>query len=292
MTTKLVPQRAGEARALLAYCVLVSGLAYGCAKERDPYPDMGVGVAYDALANKLHDCRRAHDACRDVSDCSEEQLAACEMQLHTCKDSARAAEEALHNATHACRVAEDVCLAAADAGADARKACHDQAHACMEPLKPPAPPCHAELEQCLADAHVSDAASGGAAPAEPPPPLMPPPPPPHAGEMAPPPPPPHAGEMPPPPPPHAMPRPESDAEKACHEQARTCMMAEDPKPPMPAKPPHCPPPPPPHRPGADEDGGVMEPAPHAGEQAPPRPAPHAGEHAAPPARESAGAGGA
>jgi hypothetical protein len=140
--------------------------------------------------------------------------------------------------------------------------------------KPPEPPCHAALEKCLDEARAVDAAQGGMSVMPPPPHAgEPAPPPDHAGEHAPPPPPQHAGEQAPPPPvhagehapppPHPMPRPESAAEQACHDQAHECMMSEQP---MPPQPPHCPPPPP-----------------HAGEHAPPPPPPvHAGEHAPPP----------
>jgi hypothetical protein len=225
--------------------VLIGGFAGGCSSHGASHDALTVGSAYAALSVKMKDCEDAKRACRTAADCDSQKLAVCEQDFHSCRDQARAAEEALHEATHACRVAEETCLSTA-ADHSAEEACHQQHHTCMEALKPPEPPCHAELEACLDAARAADAAdaangTGGAAPTEPPPP---PPPPPHDG-MA-------GAPMKPPPPPHHA-RPESAREAACHDQLRTCMMNE-----MPPPPPRCEPPPPPHDGMA---GAPMEPPP-------------------------------
>lgn len=279
-----------------------------------------VAAAYNALASTLHDCHRQNDACRDATDCSEHTLAPCDDELQACEVAARADEDALHEAAYACRTARELCEDAitvdGDDACEAREVCHQQEHECMKPNMPPEPPCHAALEACLQTARETDAANGGAdtdaavrprpahacPPAPPPPspkadhPAPPLPPPADAGHPAPPPPPPEAGHAPPPPParpgaPPAPRRPESDAERACHEAAHACMKTEmDAARPTPPKCGPTPPPPPPDR---DEDGGVAPPHPRkpppppaAGEPHPPRP-PGAG---APPPPSAAGTG--
>jgi hypothetical protein len=233
--------RASACCALAA--VLIGGLAGGCSSHSTSHDALTVGSAYAALSAKMKDCEDAKRACRTAADCDSQKLAVCEEGFHSCRDQARTAEEALHEATHACRDAEETCLSTA-ADHSAEEACHQQHHTCMEALKPPEPPCHAELEACLEGARAADAADGandtdGAVPMEPPPP--------HDGGMA--------GE-PMKPRPHAhRPRPESAREAACHDQLRTCMMNEMPPPPAP----RCePPPPPPHE---EPKGAPMEPPP-------------------------------
>jgi hypothetical protein len=248
--------------ALSAFALLAVGIVSGCSGSHE---ESGVGAAYDALAKKLHDCRHEQDECRDDSDCSDTALALCDGQARTCEETAREAEAALREATHACRVAEEECEGAVpDRNANALAVCREHKHECMEPLKPPEPPCHAALEQCLDAARAKDlvatsdappnpsaAADGGAAASPKPGPGM-----------------------------KAMPRAQTEPEMACHAEVRTCMMME--KDPMRTMPPHCLPPGRP-MPGDEDDGGVMEPEPskdggvpghpQAGESAPGKPKP-------------------
>jgi hypothetical protein len=130
-------------------------LASGCSDSHGS-GHKSVGAAYDALAEKIHECRTTRDACREDSDCSDAALATCEDAFHGCEDEARDAEKALRDATHACRIARETCEARADDDEDARAKCRDENKACMDTLKSPKPQCHADLEACLDEAREKD----------------------------------------------------------------------------------------------------------------------------------------
>ncbi|MEY4582966.1 MAG: hypothetical protein RL701_7669 [Pseudomonadota bacterium] len=263
---------------------LVGLLVAGCSNERAPRSETSVGSTYDALAAKLKDCERSKRECKDASACEPAALALCEDSFASCREAADAEKDALRAATDACRIAEDTCKQnASDSAAD--KACHEQHHTCMRATQPAAPPCHAALDACLDDARATaptapvsesdDADDAGVEPGPGPghkPPKAkdamgpkPPAPPPDAKPPAPP-----VGTKPPAPAPPAppKPRPESAAERACHEQARACMTAEMEADPGTGAHVHCPP--------AVAPGGPKPPLAGAPAIPPPPPLPAAG----------------
>lgn len=259
--------------------LLAVAFAASCTSERaagSGTAEVSVGSTYDALATKLKDCGHSKRACIDASECEPAALTICADEFTACGDAARVEEQALRAATEACRLAEDACREAAP-DRDAEDACRQDRKTCMRASQPEEPPCHAGLRTCLETARadesdsvvvdeVSDDDDADDAGVEPGPGRGPKPTDPTLAA-------PEPGKAPKPrahkPPTPKAPRPESTAERACHEQARACMTAEVEAEPGPGEHLHChgeegPVPPLPEPPPPAAGGPALPPPPAAG----------------------------
>jgi len=135
-----------------AAAALLIVLSAGC--EKQVQSDNKVDATYEALFGQFRACASTAAACLKTANCDEAQNQVCRDQFATCRDAAKAAAEAFYAAVRECRSDARACKADASDSDDGgeRHACHDELRMCVASSKPeraPAPPCIAELRDCI-----------------------------------------------------------------------------------------------------------------------------------------------
>ena len=129
-------------------------LSTGAGCEQQVKSDNKVDATYAALAGQFRACASNAAACLKTANCDVAQNQVCRDQFSTCRDAAKAAAEAFRDAVRECRSDARACKADAsdvDDGGE-RMACREELKMCVasnRPERAPAPPCIAELRDCI-----------------------------------------------------------------------------------------------------------------------------------------------
>lgn len=136
----------GKALACTGFVALA--LALGCSDSASSGGG-GVATSYDALTARFAQCAKDANACLTQAGADATAQAACEAQLQTCHDDAKAELDAFKTAVSGCVDDAKACASQADASVDDLRVCRDQLRDCVKSNLPAPPPCFAALQTCV-----------------------------------------------------------------------------------------------------------------------------------------------